>query len=58
MDGGAKAISWIGARTITPSNASNPVTIKAGVLGNDRDLIVSPPHRMLITGDKAELMFG
>ncbi len=58
MDGGAKAIRWFGARTITPSNASNPVTIKAGVLGNDRDLIVSPQHRMLITGDKAELMFG
>ena len=58
MDGGAKAIRWISSRTITPSKASNPVIIKAGVLDNDRDLCVSPQHRMLISGAKAELMFG
>jgi hypothetical protein len=34
------------------------VIIKAGVLDNDRDLCVSPQHRMLISAAKAELMFG
>ena len=58
MDGDAKAIRWISSRTITPSKRSAPVTIKAGVLGNDRDLCVSPQHRMLMSGPKAELMFG
>lgn len=58
MDGGAKAIRWISSRTITPSKDSTPGTIKAGVLDNDRDLCVSPQHRMLISGPKAELMFG
>ena len=35
-----------------------PVVIKAGALGNDRDLKVSQLHRMLIADWRAELMYG
>lgn len=63
LDGGAKPVRWIGSRVFSASalNASprlRPVTIRAGVMGNVRDLTVSPQHRMLINDAKAELMFG
>jgi len=35
-----------------------PVHLKAGALGNKRDLWVSPQHRMFISGWKAEMFFG
>jgi len=35
-----------------------PIRIKEGTLGNSRDLCVSPQHRMLFTGYRAELLFG
>lgn len=35
-----------------------PVTVPKGAFGNQRDLQVSPPHRILITDVNAELLFG
>ena len=58
MDHGAQELRWIGSRTVAAKGHLAPVMIKAGAMGNDADLRVSPQHRMLVEGWKAELLFG
>ncbi|MEM9059163.1 MAG: Hint domain-containing protein [Pseudomonadota bacterium] len=61
---GPQPVRWIGVRTetFTERDARNkPILISAGALGGGfptRDLVVSPQHRMLITGKLPETMFG
>lgn len=65
-DNGYQPLAWIGRRDLSVAEmaacaAAAPVRIEAGALGPnlpERDLEVSPRHRMLITGARAELMFG
>ena len=58
LDAGPQPISWIGGSKTLASGPNAPVRIRAGALGNVRDLWVSQNHRMLITGARAELLFG
>jgi hypothetical protein len=58
LDHGPQPIRWIGSRSVMAFANATPVVIKAGALGNSRDLSVSQQHRMLITDWRAELMFG
>ncbi|MGR3714865.1 MAG: Hint domain-containing protein [Shimia sp.] len=56
LDNGMQPIVWIGKRHLTQADlAANPklqpVRIRQGALGNDRDLIVSPQHGMVTTRD-------
>ncbi|MEO1564366.1 MAG: Hint domain-containing protein [Pseudomonadota bacterium] len=57
-DHGAQPIRWISARTRFAAKHIAPVIISAGTLGNERDLAVSPQHRILVSGWRAELFFG
>ena len=57
-DNGARPIRWIGSQAVAAAGKLAPVMIRAGALGNDRDLKVSQLHRMLVTDWRAELMFG
>ena len=57
-DNGLQPIRWISRRAETAEGKDAPVRIMAGALGNTRDLMVSPQHRMLMEGWRAELMFG
>jgi hypothetical protein len=57
-DRGAQPLRWIGSQTVAATGELAPVMIRKGALGNDRDLRVSPLHRMLLTDWRAELMFG
>lgn len=57
-DSGLQPVRWIGRRSFPAFGKMAPVMIKAGALGNHRDLMVSQLHRMLITDWRAELMFG
>ena len=65
-DHGLQPISWIGAKTLdSDALRSNPllqpILIRRGALGPecpDRDMMVSRQHRMLISGPRAELLFG
>jgi hypothetical protein len=58
LDHGPQEIRWIGSRRVTAEGTLAPIRIKAGTLGNLRDLTVSPNHRMLIRGPRAEMLFG
>lgn len=65
-DNGYQTIRWIGARTLSSHDLAaqpslNPVCIRAGALGTglpERDMTVSPQHRMLIAGSHAQMLFG
>ena len=64
-DNGAQTLRWVGRRDLAAhellGNASyHPILIRAGALGDgvpERDMLVSPQHRMLITSDLAAVMF-
>lgn len=57
-DHGMQPIRWIGKQTIKADGDFAPIRFSKGSIGNEHDLLVSPQHRMLISGWKAELMFG
>lgn len=65
-DNGIRQISWIGQKRLDPAAlavapALAPVLIRRGALGADmpdRDMMVSPQHRMLVSHELAEVMFG
>ncbi|MGP9789037.1 Hint domain-containing protein [Roseinatronobacter sp. NSM] len=65
-DNGYLPVVWAGSRELTQDDvAQNPdyaaVIIRAGALGDgmpQRDLRVSPWHRILISGQRAEVLFG
>lgn len=58
MDNGLQPIRWIGQRTISGRAEMAPILIRAGALGNFRDLRVSPQHRMLLNDWRSEMYFG
>ncbi len=65
-DHGWQEVRWVGRRDLTAANLTvrpdlRPVLIRQGALGCGlpaRDMLVSPQHRMLITGPRAEMLFG
>ncbi|QGY00073.1 hypothetical protein EI983_18105 [Roseovarius faecimaris] len=58
-DNGFQPIRWIGKSTVEGRGKFAPVAINSTVMdGARRPLIVSPQHRVLFTGYKAELLFG
>ncbi|HAW48674.1 MAG TPA: hypothetical protein DCX34_15820, partial [Roseovarius sp.] len=58
-DHGAQPLRWVGRRTVPGTGRFAPVRVAAHVLdGACAPLIVSPQHRFLFTGYKAELLFG
>lgn len=58
-DHGPQPIRWVGHRTVPGLARFAPVRVAAHVLDGARTpLLVSPQHRFLFTGYKAELLFG
>ena len=65
-DNGLQPLRWIGRRELSMADLIvkpnlRPVQISAGALGYGlplRDMKVSPQHRMLIEGARAEMLFG
>ncbi|OUD08734.1 hypothetical protein BVC71_12460 [Marivivens niveibacter] len=58
-DHGLQPIRWIQQRTVPAVDRFAPIRIRPGVVtGQERDLLVSPQHRMLFQGYRSELLFG
>ncbi len=57
-DRGPQPVVWAGRRTVPGVGAFAPVRVAAGALGNPRDLWLSPAHRVLVQGPRAELLTG
>ena len=65
-DNGYQKIRWIGQRKLGAAELAahpqlQPVRIARGALGAglpEVDMVLSPQHRMLISGSRAELLFG
>ena len=58
-DHGLQPIRWIGQRAVRAQGKLAPILIRPGVVtGLEQPLLVSPQHRMLFTGYRAELLFG
>ncbi len=58
QDDGACIIRWAGGRTVSGRGRFAPVRIRSGALGAERDIYVSPQHRLLVAGWQAQLLFG
>ncbi|MDQ2092728.1 Hint domain-containing protein [Rhodalgimonas zhirmunskyi] len=64
-DNGIQEIRWMGTRTLTGHELARapqlrPILIQKGSLGDnlpEHDMLVSPQHRMLLTGNKTQLYF-
>ncbi|MGB3148283.1 MAG: Hint domain-containing protein, partial [Paracoccaceae bacterium] len=65
-DNGYRPVVWVGRRDLTAAELQGwanmrPVVIRKGALGHDlpaRDMVLSPQHRLLLTGARAELVSG
>lgn len=58
MDHAMQPIRWIGSTRRPAIDNLAPILFRKGTLGNRRDLLVSPQHRMLVFGWQAEMLFG
>lgn len=64
-DNGIQPIRWLGQRSLAGSELKaaehlQPILIREGALGNslpERDMMVSPNHRVLVANDKTALYF-
>ncbi|AUC53025.1 hypothetical protein CDO87_07365 [Sagittula sp. P11] len=65
-DNGYQAVRWCGAKSLSSrqlaaEQAFCPILIRKGALGPghpERDMMVSPQHRVVMTGAPVELLFG
>ncbi len=57
-DHGVQPLRWVGRRRMAGEGAASPVRFAPGALGNDRALIVSPQHRMLVCDWRAQMLFA
>jgi len=58
MDHGLQPIRWIGHSRVNATGRFAPVLFAPGTIGNETALSVSPQHRILVQGWRAELYFG
>lgn len=57
-DNGVQPLRWVGQRRVRASGEFAPIQFEIGALSNAKPLLVSPNHRMLITGPSAQYLFS
>lgn len=57
-DHGPQPLRWVGRSSRRAKGRDAPVVFSAGALGNHDRIAVSPNHRVLITSQRADLLFG
>lgn len=58
LDNGLQPVRRVLSKKVEGTGSLAPVVFRAGALGNKRDLVVSPHHRILLSGWRAELLVG
>ncbi len=58
VDGGAVPLRLLAGRRVAAEGRLAPVVVPKGAIGNRRELVLSPQHRLLVSGAEAELLFG
>ncbi|WP_025051522.1 Hint domain-containing protein [Sulfitobacter noctilucae] len=58
MDQGLQPLRGVLSQSVAAIAQFAPVVFPVGILGNTIEIVVSPQHRMLLTGPRAELLFG
>ncbi len=58
LDGQAAPLRWVGRGIHRPGPGEGPIRFRAGAIGNARDLVVSPQHRIYVEDWRTELFFG
>lgn len=58
LDDGMQPLRWIGSKTVSGMGDLAPIHFTAGSLGSERDLLVSPNHRMYLFGASLALHLG
>lgn len=55
---GPQPVRWVGTQYLPAEDKMAPVRFEPGVLGNERALMVSQQHRVLVRGWPAQLLLG
>lgn len=58
LDHGMQPIAWTGSRQVRGTGDFAPIRFETGAIGNTRPLLVSPQHRIMVTGWKAQMFYG
>lgn len=58
QDDGPQPVRWAGMRRVAAKGPHCPIRIRASAFGGTADLLLSPQHRVSITGANAQLLFG
>jgi len=58
LDDGPQPVIWTDGAATLAVGAAQPVRVRAGHLGNTRDLVVSRLHLLMVEGPDVELLFG
>ncbi|MBL1436234.1 MAG: Hint domain-containing protein [Rhodobacteraceae bacterium] len=57
-DNGFQPIRWIGSLSVKAKGSKAPILFRKGTIGNTRDLLLSPAHRVMLQGWQSEVLFG
>lgn len=58
LDNGLQPVRWHGSSTVVALGDLAPIRFAPKSVGNDHELLLSPQHKVLVSGWKAELFFG